>query len=263
VGIFRSPQCVVCGRPVKGLEDARQEGKLWFCSPSHHLDYRGPSETKKRRGPLRRVLRWTLIVFGVLVVLVVIGAFVGTGTKSKAAKEGHKTVASGPGSRAHPVPLGHSAAVGGGWWLRIKSVNWNAAAAIAAVPGQYTGKKPPPEAQEVMPSAVVSFRGGGSADVRLDFADRVFVIGSHRAPYHWDYGTNACGPDEAKLPPPDLQPKVGSGGNSVFSGTTLSGHICFEVAKNDVSSLMLYVERPLPATATLGQQRTRVWFALR
>jgi len=265
MGLFRSPQCVVCGRSVKGLEDARQEGKLWFCSPSHHLSYRGPTgKVKQHRGPLRRALRWTLIAFGVLialiVVLAVVGAFIGTATNSKAAKSARKTVASGPGSRAHPIPLRRSAAVGGGWKLRIISVTWNADR-LAKGPASLPPRHVPVGAQDVMLLVTATFIGGGHAFAN-DLADRIYVIGKHNAPYQLTSG-NGCGPGEVYLPPPDLEYTIGRDGQ-VFSGRTLRGHICFEVAKNDVSSLRLYVKRPLPANAALsGQQPSLVWFALR
>ncbi len=89
--------------------------------------------------------------------------------------------------------------------------------------------------------AAVAFKGGGSGNVGFDFGGRVFAIGSHNAPYKWTSGLNACAPGESKLPPPDAISPAVEQDHAVFSGTTLRGHMCFEVAKNDVRSLRLYV----------------------
>lgn len=61
------------------MEDARREGGLWFCSTSCLLQG-SPGKwknTKQRSGPvraLRRLLKRTLLVFGVLVVVGTVGA---------------------------------------------------------------------------------------------------------------------------------------------------------------------------------------------
>ncbi len=160
------------------------------------------------------------------------------------------------GSQAHPVPLGRSAPVGGGWFLRVRSVDWNAARAIAAVPGQIATEAVPSAAVEVMLTVTASYGGAGEADVRNDFADRVFTTGSNLSrPYSWDSGLNDCGPNEAMLPRPDLQPHVGIGGSFVFFGTVLKGHICFEVARLDIRALRLYVLEPRSASRA-------TWFVL-
>jgi hypothetical protein len=244
------------------MPDAQRQGKRWFCSPScllraeSNLSVGKGRKARGRAGALRRVVRWTLILVGVLVVLAVVGAFIGSGKSPK--KPTTRTLGVRSASR-RAIPLGKAAAVGGGWYLRIKSVNWNAAKAIAAVPGQYPHSVPR-QAREVMPTVTYSYRGGGQSDVRIDFANRVFAVGRHKAPYSWDSGLNACGPGEAKLPPPDAQTKVGIGGSSVFSGTSISGHICFEVAANDVSTLRLYVK---PPETYPPNKKPPVYFALR
>jgi hypothetical protein len=147
-------------------------------------------------------------------------------------------------TRVRPIPLGRSAAVGGGWYLRIMAVDWNAQAEIDAVPNQIQYRSPvPPQAREVMLAVAYSYRGGGQSNATVDFADRVFAIGKHKAPYSWASGLNACGPGSVILPAPDAQVDVEREAN-LFSGTTISGHICFEVAANDVSTLRLYVKPP-------------------
>jgi hypothetical protein len=107
-----------------------------------------------------------------------------------------------------------------------------------------------------MLTIAATYTGGGQTFTH-DLAGRVYTVGAHKASYLLTSGLNNCGPGEAKLPPPDIQPTMDS---NVFSGTTMRGHICFEVASNDVRSLRLYVEPP----ETLGgKQGKRVWFALR
>lgn len=83
--------------------------------------------------------------------------------------------------------------MGGGWFLRVTSVDWNAASKIAALPGQH-GRNTSPSAGDVTISIIAVYRGGGESDVRIDFADRVFAIGARGAPHGWDSPLNACGP---------------------------------------------------------------------
>ena len=90
-------------------------------------------------------------------------------------------------------------------------------------------------------------------DVCLDEA----CTRGHTAPYRLTSGLNGCGPGSAKLPSPDLQ-KVIEMDEAIFSGRSLHGNVCFQVAKNDVSSLRLYVE----PTYEQGDVPS-VWFALR
>lgn len=61
----RGKSCVVCGRPVAGLDEARLVGGQWFCSPSHLLAAEGRT---KRRRPSRGWLG-TALVIGAVVAL--------------------------------------------------------------------------------------------------------------------------------------------------------------------------------------------------
>ena len=159
------------------------------------------------------------------------------------------------------VPMHRMAPVGGGWYLRVNRVtSWNAASLIASVPGQYPGPTPPQAARDVMLDVTFAYEGSGRSDLRLDLADRVFVVDAVGYLYGWDSGSNDCGPGEIVLPPPDAQTKVETG-SSVARGTTIEGHICFEVFKTDVSTLRLYVK---PPTARVGASHARrLYFALR
>jgi hypothetical protein len=90
----------------------------------------------------------------------------------------------------------------------------------------------------------LEYIGGGSMSF-TNIGPRIHVIGKHNAPY-----------DTYCTPPHAIN---GSGLNEhVFSGHTLTGNLCFEVAKNDVTTLRLYVD-PL----NYPTRGNRVWFALR
>jgi Cysteine-rich secretory protein family len=71
------------------MEDARKEGGRWFCSPSCLMQGSSGNwkRQKRRGGPARtvgKVVKWTLIVIGVLAVAVVALALVGRNSaKSK------------------------------------------------------------------------------------------------------------------------------------------------------------------------------------
>jgi len=97
----------------------------------------------------------------------------------------------------------------------------------------------------------------GSPKARFDnLADLFDAVGSHKATYDYAFG-NSCGPGESKLPSPDLQPTA-ENNEPVFSGQTVSGNICFQVASNDAASLLFYVK---PPSATPNAKP--IWFALR
>lgn len=61
-----------------------------------------------------------------------------------------------------------------------------------------------------------------------------------------------CGPNEdVSLPTPDLQPMIELN-QSVFSGQSVGGNICVQVASNDASTLLFNTGYP-----------NNIWFALR
>src|SRR5438105_2334643 len=106
------------------MEDARHEGKRWFCSPSCLLQATSTPLTgrkrRKARGPvsaLRRLVKWTLIVVALLLTVGIVGAIVGVGKTTKKAASAPSLVAqpSGPGSRSTPIPLGTPGGIGSGW----------------------------------------------------------------------------------------------------------------------------------------------------
>jgi hypothetical protein len=110
-----------------------------------------------------------------------------------------------------PVPVGSAEAIGA-WTVEVASVNLN-------------GRATPAGGQEVVASLAVTYHGSGEAVVPFGF----YVEGDH----HFRYARTACLAPRRQF---DLQ--------TVFSGVTLRGNECFEVARNDVDSLQLYVTRP-------------------
>lgn len=258
MGLLRADRCSVCGRSVRGMEDARKEGGRWYCSPSCLLQgspgkWKQPERSAPARA-VRRVVKWTLIIVGLLVVASIVGVFLGTGSGTKTGTQTFTGVAapsSTPrrGDRSHPVALGRPMRLAGSWRLKITSVTRNADSVVTRyVDARLGGTKPngplSPGAQYVMVGVSLEYVGGGSSSF-TNIGPRIHVIGKHNAPY-----------DTYCIPPHAIN---GSGLNEdVFSGHTLTGNICFEVAKNDVTTLRLYVD-PLNYP-TRGK---RVWFALR
>lgn len=97
-------------------------------------------------------------------------------------------------------------------------------------------------------------RGDGPSSLH-ELAARVHVIGNRGVPYLLMSGLNGCGPGLAKLPPPDLQPLL-ERRDAGAPGRSVRGHICFQVAETDVTSLRLYV------APSYGEDSTEtVWFS--
>ena len=202
-------------------------------------------------------MKWVVIVLALLVVLALIPAFVGSGTKSrKQAKAAHKTVARGPGSRAHPIPVRRSASVGGGWKLKVVSATPNATRLV--LKADSSAKSPARGGQDFMLFVAATYTSGGKSRFGgsglPSFTDQLFAVGKHRAIYRLTTGLSACGPSSVHLPKPDAQ----GNGEDIFSGQSVRGNICFEIASNDASTLKLYVERPYNES-----NKPIVWFALR
>ena len=190
MGIFHSPQCVVCGRSVRGLEDARKEGKLWFCSPSHHLSYRGPSEAKTRKRTGRRIVKWVVIVFALLIVLALIPAFVGK-DKVKTTSSTNRRTSTVRNTQNHPVPLSKVGGAYGGWRLRVTAVRPSAVLFLGDNYLGYERQRVPPEGQDFMVSVVAKFTGGGRTSTQ-DLFERVSVTGVHNVAYQPDAGDLNC-----------------------------------------------------------------------
>lgn len=60
---MRKRVCAVCGRPVEGLDGAREEHGRWFCSPSHFLEWE--ARPRRRPVPSGRVLGFLLFAVAI------------------------------------------------------------------------------------------------------------------------------------------------------------------------------------------------------
>ena len=147
-----------------------------------------------------------------------------------------------PGDRLNPYPLGKAATLQSGWQLKVNSATINADAEVEGVRDQYgnpVNSPPPAGAQYTIVNVSMTYQGTGSYSLPVYLQTGVQTVGSHAGSV---YG---CQP-----PPLDLN----SDFSPVFSGQTVTGNLCFEIASNDAASLLLQGRGPagLPA-----------WFALR
>jgi len=142
-----------------------------------------------------------------------------------------------PGSTsANPTPLGQSVAFKDGWTIKVGSATLDATAQIVAIPGN---SPPHPGAQYTMLNLSATYTGGGSSTL-ANFGE-FDTIGVHNFSYPLCY---------EELPPPVLQIFT-----TVYSGQSINGNICFEVASNDAASLQLRTYG--------GGSYSKTWFALR
>ena len=149
-----------------------------------------------------------------------------------------------PGDKANPIAIGKSAAVGDGWKLSILSVSSDAADQVLAVNndnGDPANSPPPPGAQDYMLLAKVTFVGGGKGELGY-LRNYMFVVGAHGVKYQTE--NNSCG----RWPEPSFQYAP-----DPFSGQTLTGNVCYQIASNDAASLRFYTEL---------KYGTQIWFAL-
>lgn len=140
-----------------------------------------------------------------------------------------------PGSTgANPVPLGQTAPIADGFRLKVVSVTPDAQLSVPAPVG----------AQNFVVLLTVTYVGGGKGDL-LPLINNLDAAGTHDATY--TTYENGC---HAALPPPTL----GDSGFDIFSGQSVSGNICWQVASNDAASLELFIGSGFTHTT---------WFALR
>jgi hypothetical protein len=143
-----------------------------------------------------------------------------------------------PGDRLNPYPLGTTAKLTGSWEMKVNSAMLNADAAVEAVNNQ---PPPPAGAQYTLVNVSMTYVGGGSSSLPGYLQSGAWTAGAGNAGYNV-YG---CQP-----PPLDLN----SDFTPVFSGQTVTGNLCFEIASNDAGTLLL------GAYGTTGQA---VFLALR
>jgi len=137
-----------------------------------------------------------------------------------------------PGDRLNPYAFGKNGHVGRGWEVKINSTVPNANSIIEAVVDQYgdpINQPPPAGAQDYMVKVTITYNGGGSSNAFDNVLYELRAQGSHKA----DYTYNSCG-----TPPAPNFENAPSG--DLYSGRTLTGNVCFQVAINDVSSLMVH-----------------------
>jgi hypothetical protein len=122
-------------------------------------------------------------------------------------------------TRGHPIPLGTTADVTtNGWRVRVNSATAN----VQLSPDAPSG------AEYFDANVTIGYFGGGSATPEQDLAWK--VTGSHETVYN--IGSDPC-------PYPGPQPALGMY-DPVYSGQSVTGYVCWQIATNDAGSLELY-----------------------
>lgn len=157
------------------------------------------------------------------------------------------------GARSNPVPVGEAEDVPGGWRLRVRRVNPDGTASVL---GANPGLSAPARGGQYFVAWVeATYLGGGKSRFggrRLASLTGQMTAVGRKGVYPLKVARNACGPFRVALPAPDAQRMR----DDVFSGTTVSGRVCFEIASNDEPSLKLRIS---PRAGEGGQD---AWFAL-
>jgi hypothetical protein len=148
-----------------------------------------------------------------------------------------------PGSRQNPYPLGTAVPLYE-WRFKVNSAIINANTEVEA----YGNNPPPPAgAQYTLVSVTATYTGGGSGSVGmwLGYEEDIVLVGASNAEYGIDDGFFTCGP---------LDP---TSSGEVFSGQSVTGNLCFEIASNDASTLLLN------GSLNKYDLYQNIWFALR
>jgi hypothetical protein len=168
------------------------------------------------------------------VALFVIGALL-----PSTAKKGEALLTGGAGSRHDPIPLGHSASIGAGWLVKVDKVTPNA--------DRLFRKNPPPAgAQNYLILVTLTYRGGGKDDAGQIVNFILRAVGAHGASY--DTTSDGCGIadssmsryGDARIPGVDWPAPSLERAGYLFSGRSVRGNLCFQIARNDAKSLVLY-----------------------
>jgi hypothetical protein len=224
-------------------------------------DWYGAEPGVVARRPMRalwRVVMWVVIVFALFVGILVVSAIVGDlkHTGKTTTVESVSLPASLRNTQDHPHPLGKFGGAYDGWRLRVTSVRPSAVALLGAI-----RQRVPAAGQEFMVRVVATYTGQGHTTLPALFK-RTYVIGSHNVAYAPDSGDLNCA--TRFPPPPNAVRPLNENVTTVFPGTTVKGHLCFAIAKNDAKALVLYVDAPRCNTAKTRDTCTKqVWFALR
>jgi hypothetical protein len=130
-----------------------------------------------------------------------------------------------PGStRENPIPFGQTKAVSGGWQMRVLSTTPDATALVLA---ENMFNDPPGAGGQFFIARVeATYTGPGSAT--FDASYRLRAVGPSGFVYR-TFDTESCGviPDEFPT-------------NTVFTGGTLSGNVCWSVSAADAAGLMIF-----------------------
>jgi hypothetical protein len=153
-----------------------------------------------------------------------------------------------PGAQTNPIPLKRAWKIGNGWTLKVAAVTPNADGLVI---DNFTDMPalPPSGAQFFMLDLALTYGGGGSSSLTPLSVQWSFE-GSHNFKYGY-FDDQGCGPSaDVSLPTPDLQPKI-EFNQTVFSGGSVNGNICMQIASNDASTLLFNTGYP-----------DNTWFAL-
>jgi hypothetical protein len=126
----------------------------------------------------------------------------------------------GPGlTFDNPIRIGTRASIGQGWSAQVNSVTPNFDTWNSPQP------PPPPGAEYFVANVTMAYDGGSSDQVRGPSQ----VEGRHKTTY--TTARNGC---------PDSLNKAFPDGQTVYSGQSVTGNVCWTIAANDASSLELY-----------------------
>jgi hypothetical protein len=140
-----------------------------------------------------------------------------------------------PGSRQNPYPLGTAATLYQ-WRFKVNSATINADAEVEA----YGNLPPAAGAQYTLVNVTATYLGGGSGSISfwLTQEEDMVALGASNA----EYG---------------FSPQCGPLADQVFSGQSVTGNLCFEIASNDASTLLLN------GSLNKYDLYQNIWFALR
>jgi hypothetical protein len=140
-----------------------------------------------------------------------------------------------PGTKTNPIPMQTRWPIGDGWTLKVVGVTPNSdgqvignASGLPAVPDSGT--------QFFMLDVVVGYPTTGSGMLG-PMAQNWSAEGRHGFKYEYFDDTHCGAAADVSLPAPDLQPLLVNN-ELVSSGQSVEGHICFQVATNDASTLL-------------------------
>jgi len=146
------------------------------------------------------------------------------------------------GSKAAPVPLGHTFDLGNSWSIKVVGVTANATSQVLAANQFNTA--PPAGYQDFMVTVQAAYSGSGSSNWFHDNSS-FYSVGASAVGY--TTFDNDCG----------VAPNAFPEFTDVFTGGTVTGNVCWQIKSSDATSLIMYVKPGI-----LGQYPEE-YFALR